>query len=89
MPLPPRIFLLIPQAFDGVEAGGVDGGDHAADDADQAENDGGYTEAAQVDVEVDVAGLEAVAEGAHQGQGADGPRNDVGDSDAARRLRRR
>src|SRR5271168_725215 len=73
----------VAQAFDWVEAGGVDCGDHAAHDAYEAENNCGHQQAADVDVEVDVTGLEVVAEGAHQRKRAYDPGNYVGDGDAA------
>src|ERR1700730_12095762 len=72
----------VAQALDGVEAGGVDGGDHAADDADQTQNDRRHNQASQVDVEVNVSPLKVVAEGAHQREHSHGPGNYVGDCDA-------
>src|ERR1700736_3977930 len=77
---PTRSFVA--QALDGVEAGGVDGGDHAADDADQTQNDRRHNQAAQVDVELNISSLEVVAEGAHQWERPHGPGNYVGDGDA-------
>ena len=75
--------LLVAETFDGVELSGADGGDHAADDADETENHCGYGEAAEVDVEMNVAGLEIFTEGAHERERADGPGNQIGDGDAA------
>src|ERR1700746_2598042 len=61
----------------------MDGWDHAADDSYQTQNDRRHGQAAQVDAEVDVSGLQVVAEGAHQGGSADGPGNDVSDGDSS------
>src|SRR5882724_4231730 len=59
--------LFVAQALNGIEACGPDGGHHSADDANQAEDERGRHEAGDVDVEVDVAGLQVVTECAHEG----------------------
>jgi hypothetical protein len=59
--------LFVAQAFDRIQARGADRGQHAADDTHQAEDDGCHNEAADIDVEVNVTGLCAFAESAHQG----------------------
>jgi len=60
----------------------VDGGDHAADDADQAENDRGHDEAAQVNGQVDVPAWR-LSPRRSSAATRDGPGNDVGDGDAS------
>src|SRR5580658_2267851 len=55
--------LFVAQGFDGIEAGGAEGWDHAADQSHQAENERGGDQGAGSDDEADVAGFSVLGEG--------------------------
>ncbi len=56
------VALFIPQGFDGVEARGADGGDHAANEAGEYEDDGGHDDGRGRDDEADVGGFSVQGE---------------------------
>ena len=59
--------LFVAQGFDGVEFGGFDGGQHAADDAHEAENASRPDESGGIDGQVNIAFIGALLECAPQG----------------------
>src|SRR5216684_2089186 len=82
-PLPAEEDLLfVAEGFDRVEAGGADGGDHAADQSDGDEDDDGDDQSDGVDHEANVAGLGVFGHSAVEGKSADGKGNDVSQNDA-------
>jgi hypothetical protein len=67
-----RTPLFVAQGFDGVEAGGADGGDHAADQSDGGEDEDGDDQSDRVDHQADVAGFGVFGHGAVEGESANG-----------------
>ena len=73
----PTQSLLVAQGFDGIEARGFDGGQHAADDADEAEDHRRPDQRGGVNVEMDIAFAGVFDEGAPQGERAYTPGDEI------------
>ena len=56
--------LFVAEGLNGVEVGGADGGDHAADQAGDDENQSGHDEGGRSDDEADIGGLSVLGKGA-------------------------
>src|SRR5512133_1019676 len=73
--------LFVAQGLDGVKAGSANGGNHSADQAYDAENDGGNDQGGGMDHEANIPGLGMLCHGAIEGEPADGKGHGVGQHD--------
>src|ERR1035437_1272213 len=74
--------LLVAQGLDGVEVGGADGGNHAADEADDGQNHGGDDHRSGRDDEANVGSFCVLGYGAVKRDAANQHGDQVGQSDA-------
>src|ERR1039458_2697970 len=72
--------LFVAQGFDRIHAGGFDGGQHAADDADESEDHRGREQSGGVDGEMDVAFGAILYECAPQGKRSHRPGDNVSEN---------
>src|SRR5215472_9888311 len=74
--------LFVAQGFDGIEAGSFDRRQHAADQTNKNQDDGGDQQMHGRDAEIDIAGFSILGHDAVNGNAADDPGDDVSDHDA-------
>src|ERR1019366_4185680 len=73
---------LVAECFDGVEVGGADGGDHAADQAGDDQDDGGDDDRGGRNDELDIGVFGVFGDGAVKGDAADKGGDEIGKGDA-------